>query len=111
MEPISNLHPPDAGAFCLVDNVIWREWDGAIVVFCEATGETHSLQGGEAVIFASLADKPTSKEFLVEELASLLAGGTREDAVRQVAQTIEALCRFNIIQPVSEQAATRDPAS
>jgi len=83
------------------DALVWREWDGDVVVFNQDTGSTHLLGelGGEIFRRLVLAEHGVT----VEALAVGLAGGEAEAAdarlTGSVAEVLSSFARLGLAQP------------
>lgn len=89
------------------EQIAWREWDKAVVVYCDTTGETHFLQDAESEIFQLLARATTSREALVKHLVTLLDEPSVADAEALVNHAVAVMCQRRIIEYVGADRAVR----
>jgi PqqD family protein of HPr-rel-A system len=50
----------------------WREWEGDIVLYSDASGNTHRLEGIAAAAFEALIAGPIEREQLADHIATEL---------------------------------------
>jgi PqqD family protein of HPr-rel-A system len=74
-----------------------KEWDGDIVVYNDASGDTHLIEGVAAAVFDILVDAPASDEHLVKQIAAV-SGEPREAIERAVGEAINGLRLKGVIE-------------
>lgn len=81
--------------------LLWRAWEGEIVVYNDASGDTHHLDPLAAEAFEALLEAPTNMAGLTSRIAESLG-------VEKTAELDDALMRivgrfhsFGLIEPVS----------
>jgi PqqD family protein of HPr-rel-A system len=80
--------------------VLWRCWDGEYVAYCEATGNTHHLEGLAAEIFDRLLTVPASREALCERVTEAFDSDAAARLQAAVPMVIETLATAELIEPL-----------
>jgi PqqD family protein of HPr-rel-A system len=77
---------------------VWRDLDGEIVVYSDATGDTHHLGALAAVTIRTLVDYPFGLEFdaLLQELHDCHLIEGREELGHQLERTLRELASLKL---------------
>jgi len=79
----------------------WRDFGEEWVVFDEASGQTHWLDGVNAAVLMRFQDGPASQAEICEFIDQL--GGQRSDAlVKQINDTVSQLQSIGLIDEVAD---------
>jgi len=81
--------------------LLWRAWDGEMVVYSDASGDTHHLDALGAEAFEALLGAPAT----LLELRDRLSGSLGVEPTAELSNALAALIRrfveFGLIEPVT----------
>lgn len=78
---------------------LWRAWDDEIVVYCEASGDTHRLNPLAAEVFETLIAAPASLAQLEDRVAASLGIENDPELKRKLDATVRRLLGFGLLEP------------
>jgi len=82
--------------------LLWRAWEGEIVLYNDASGDTHHLDPLAAEIFEILLERPAGVEELAELAAQALGVEITTDMRDTVAGIVTRFQGHGLIEPVQE---------
>jgi PqqD family protein of HPr-rel-A system len=80
--------------------LLWRAWDDEIVVYNEASGETHRLDPLPAEAFEMLLEGPLTSDALSERMAQALEVPKTAEFSESIAAILQLFHDHSLIEPV-----------
>jgi PqqD family protein of HPr-rel-A system len=82
--------------------LLWRAWEGEIVVYNDASGDTDHLDPLAAEIFETLLEAPANNDELTDRIAQALGVEKTTDLRDTVASVVIRFHGHGLIEPVEE---------
>jgi PqqD family protein of HPr-rel-A system len=79
------------------NGLVWRAWDGEIVVLNEASGDTHRLDLFASAAFEALLDAPTDVPSLTRRVAQELGVAADEPIHAAVRAALAKFAELNLL--------------
>lgn len=81
-------------------DLVWRCWDGELVVYRVRSGAIHHLEGVPAALFIELADGGPRPEGVLADWLAAAADMPVEQVRNPLAASLETLTRCQLIAPL-----------